>query len=141
VYHTNGDQITVCTQVTHTVLATPTVRKRIGNLQSPFGQTTLDLLEYFASTYKEVFKFEHAPVHDPVAVIHVVRPDLFQSELMRVDIETKSTLSSGQTVCDTWHQSDKPKNVTVVQSVDVKACWDIILDCIERCDASSKLSA
>lgn len=127
-------------QVTHTVLATPAVRDQIAQLQSSFGQATLDLLEFFATSYREVFKFEHPPVHDPVAVVHVVRPDLFQSELMRVDIETGSTLSSGQTVCDVWHQSNKPKNATVVQSVDVDACWDIILDSIKLCDASSRLN-
>lgn len=38
-----------------------------------------------------------------------------QTELMRVDIETMSELSAGQTVCDVWHQSTKPKNVLVAQ--------------------------
>lgn len=127
-------------QVTHIVLATPAVRGQISQLQSPFSTTVLDLLEFFAATYREVFKFEHPPLHDPVAVVHVLRPELFQSELMRVDVETSSSLSSGQTVCDTWQQSSKPKNVTVAQSVDVDACWGIILESIARCDASSTLN-
>lgn len=38
-----------------------------------------------------------------------------QTELMRVDVETLSELSAGQTVCDVWHQSSKPKNVYVAQ--------------------------
>lgn len=40
---------------------------------------------------------------------------MLQVELMRVDIETISELSAGQTVCDVWHQSKKPKNVSVAQ--------------------------
>ena len=40
---------------------------------------------------------------------------VLQVELMRVDIETISELSAGQTVCDVWHQSSKPKNVSVAQ--------------------------
>lgn len=40
---------------------------------------------------------------------------VLQVELMRVDIETVSELSAGQTVCDVWHQSSKPKNVSVAQ--------------------------
>lgn len=40
---------------------------------------------------------------------------LMQVELMRVDVETLSELSAGQTVCDVWHQSSKPKNVGVAQ--------------------------
>ena len=35
--------------------------------------------------------------------------------MMRVDVETVSDLSAGQTVCDVWHQSSKPKNVGVAQ--------------------------
>lgn len=31
------------------------------------------------------------------------------------DIETVSELSAGQTVCDVWHQSNKPKNAHVVK--------------------------
>lgn len=38
-----------------------------------------------------------------------------QTELMRVDIETSSTLAAGQTVCDVWHQSGRPRNVTVAR--------------------------
>ena len=40
---------------------------------------------------------------------------IMQVELMRVDVETVSKLSAGQTVCDVWHQSTKPKNVGVAQ--------------------------
>lgn len=40
-----------------------------------------------------------------------------QVELMRVDVETVSQLSAGQTVCDVWHQSSKPKNVGVAQVI------------------------
>lgn len=127
-------------QVTHTVLATPSVKHRVEALSSPFGRTTLDLLDFFTTTYRQVFKFDYPPVHDPVAVVYVLRPDLFVAQLMRVDVETSSTLSPGQTVCDVWEQSKKPKNVTVVQSVDVKACWDIILDSITICDSSSTLN-
>ncbi len=36
-----------------------------------------------------------------------------QTELLRVDVETASTLSAGQTVCDIWGQSRLPKNCTV----------------------------
>jgi inosine-uridine nucleoside N-ribohydrolase len=39
---------------------------------------------------------------------------LQQVKDMRVDIETYSALSAGQTVCDIWGQSNLPKNATVV---------------------------
>ena len=36
-----------------------------------------------------------------------------QAKAMRVDIETCSSLSAGQTVCDMWGRSQLPKNATV----------------------------
>ena len=36
-----------------------------------------------------------------------------QVERLRVDVETCSSLSAGQTVVDVWHQSAHPKNCTV----------------------------
>ena len=36
-------------------------------------------------------------------------------EKMRVDIETVSSLTAGQTVCDIWHMSPLPANATVAR--------------------------
>ncbi len=36
------------------------------------------LLLFFAATYRRVFKFEHPPLHDPVAVAYVIAPQLFE---------------------------------------------------------------
>ena len=38
---------------------------------------------------------------------------MLQVKAMHVDIETCSSLSAGQTVCDVWDRSAQPKNATV----------------------------
>ena len=43
---------------------------------------------------------------------------IWQVEKMRVDIETVSPLTAGQTVCDIYHMSKLPKNVTVAKVLD-----------------------
>ena len=120
-------------QTTHRVLATDTVVQRVRDLATPFAETIIKLLHFFASTYKQVFKFEHPPVHDPVAVAYLIAPDAFTTELMRVDVETCSQLSAGQTVCDTWHTSEKDKNVTVCLEVNADVMWGLLLDSIRAC--------
>jgi inosine-uridine nucleoside N-ribohydrolase len=127
-------------QVTHTVLATPNVTASIAALKSRFSDKVLELLQFFATTYREVFLFEHPPVHDPVAVVYVLRPEIFKGRLMRVDIEVSSQICSGQTVCDIWGQSGKRKNVMVLESVDVGSCWHEILEGIARCNFLSGLN-
>lgn len=80
---------------------------------TPFLSLMLDMLTFFADTYLEVFKFKDPPLHDPCAVAYVIAPHLFKVERLRVDVETASELSAGQTVCDIWHQSSREKNVDV----------------------------
>ncbi|GLC42326.1 hypothetical protein PLESTB_000659200 [Pleodorina starrii] len=107
---------------------------------SPFRHTIQQLLLFFAETYKRVFRFEHPPLHDPVAVAYVIRPDLFECRRMRVDVETCSSLSYGQTVCDVWGQSAAPPNVNVVLQVDVEGVWRLLLEAVARADAGSPLN-
>eukprot|EP00891_Asterochloris_glomerata_P006244 jgi/Astpho2/6244/Aster-03649 len=111
-------------EVTHQLLVTPAVLKRLcGSNGGPtaFHDLLRELLTFFAGTYREVFRFEHPPLHDPAAVAYVADPDLFtvsgqhhfRVQTMHVAVETKSELSAGQTVCDVWHRSNEEANADV----------------------------
>lgn len=65
---------------------------------------------------------------------------MLQFELMRVDIETCSHLSPGQTVCDVWHQSKLPKNCRVAMKLDVDRFWDLMLAAIDAADAAAPMN-
>eukprot|EP00198_Chlamydomonas_reinhardtii_P002967 XP_001692303.1 predicted protein [Chlamydomonas reinhardtii] len=93
-----------------------------------FNIQTDELLLFFADTYKRVFKFDDPPLH------------LFECRRMRVDVETCSPLSAGQTVCDMWGQSPLPANANVALSVDVPAFWQLLLQAVARADAVSPLN-
>jgi hypothetical protein len=43
-----------------------------------FRATANELLSFFEATYKELFAFEAAPLHDPVAVAAVIAPAIFK---------------------------------------------------------------
>lgn len=51
----------------NSALVTKDVLNKIQALNSPFGNFIVELLMFFASTYKTVFKFEDPPLHDPVS--------------------------------------------------------------------------
>lgn len=59
---------------------------------------------------------------------------------MRVDIETASALSAGQTVCDIWSQTGRPANCFVTQKIDVEAFWGLMADAWALADAASPLN-
>lgn len=104
----SGARITLCPlEVTHMALTTPNVLQRIRSAASlGHSRSFLDAIEgiltYFADTYQKVFKFEFPPLHDPVAVAFVIRPEIFETEDYRVDIETSSHLSIGQVSEDSY---------------------------------------
>lgn len=125
-------------EVTHTALCTASVLKRIRDIDEsdPRVQAVIDLLLYFAQTYKQVFQFDDPPTHDPCAVAFVIAPEIFTAKMHRVDVELCSTLSSGQTVVDIWDQrQDKRKNVLVCHRMDVDAFWDLMITAIQKCTA------
>lgn len=89
----------------------------------------------------------HAPAAEarPEATEHqLCMPDLCwtlpQFEHMRVDIETCSSLSAGQTVCDVWHQSKLPKNCRVAMKMDIDKFWGLMLAAIEAADTAAPMN-
>jgi inosine-uridine nucleoside N-ribohydrolase len=130
-------------EVTHQALVTPEVLARVRGSDASatrFRRVVGELLVYFAASYKRVFNFEAPPLHDPCAVACAFAPHLFTLRRMRVDVETCSPLSSGQTVCDVWGQSPLPPNVTVATAMDVPAFWELTLAALASADACSPMN-
>ncbi len=120
--------------VTHKVLVTDEVIERIRAIRpdSDVISRTIDLLLFFKKTYSDVFGFDAPPLHDPLAVAYVIRPELFATEQLFVSIERNNHLSAGQTICDVHRVTDNPPNVTVACQVEVGEFWDLLCDALSR---------
>jgi len=127
-------------EVTHTALVTSSILDSIKLLKTNFGQICIDLLLFFQLTYKKIFRMDDPPLHDPCAVAFVIDPSMFDYRLMRVDVETSSVLSFGQTVCDIYDMSNKKKNVHVCTKMNVEKFWSIMLECIRLADKQSPIN-
>ena len=141
VFNSGADVTMVPLEVTHTALVTPEVLARIrGDGASRFRRVVGELLTFFAASYERVFGFSSPPLHDPCAVAAAFAPQLFTLRRMRVDVETASPLSAGQTVCDIWGQSAAPPNVTVATAMDVPAFWALMHAALDAADAASPMN-
>ncbi len=120
--------------VTHKVLVTEQIIERIREIQpdSDVISRTVDLLLFFKKTYSEVFGFDAPPLHDPLAVAYVIRPEIFATERLFVSIERHNPLSAGQTICDVHRISGNEPNVTVIGSVSVDGFWDLMCEALSR---------
>lgn len=128
-------------EVTHTVCVTDAVSERIRSIDSQYAVALDRLLHFFATTYKHVFQFEFPPLHDPCAVAYVADRELFEEQLVRVDIERKSEFCQGRTVCDMFNMLRKEKNCFVVTKMkNVDEFWQMMIEAIEKANKSSPMN-
>jgi uridine nucleosidase len=96
---------------------------------TPLRYMLSTLVTFFAETYKEVYGFDDGPpLHDPLTIAYVARPEIFTSQRQRVDVELHGQHTSGETVVDLWHYRTcddswglSGKNCIVTESVDVRS--------------------
>jgi inosine-uridine nucleoside N-ribohydrolase len=115
-------------EVTHQALATDEVLARLRQAGRAVPSFVADLLDFFGSTYRDVFGFPAPPVHDPCAVAAVIDPTLIKTAMARVEIETTGTWTSGRTVCDIYGTLGKEPNARVGYALETERFWDLLIE-------------
>ena len=92
------------------------------------GRMVAELLDFFGVFHRETYGFDGSPIHDAVAVAHVLRPGLVETATRRVDIECGSELCRGRTVVDLWRRTALPPNAEVGVAIDAPAFVELLLE-------------
>ena len=82
------------------------------------GLFVAELLDHFVGFHQQRFGWPGAPIHDAVAIAHLIDPTLVQMVDANVQIETESPLCLGRTVVDRWAVTDEPVNCHVGLGID-----------------------
>jgi len=131
VLHSGLDVTMIGLDVTHKALLTSAMAadlRRSGRI----GAFVADLVEFFKRYHEQTYGWDGAPIHDAVAVAHVIRPDLVQTQFRNVEVELVSDLCRGRTVVDLWRRTDRPPNAHVGVDLDVNAFFSLLFERIER---------
>lgn len=67
-------------------------------------------------------------MHDTLAVMYHSNPEIFQSQMMHVDVETKGEYTRGMTLADTRESSLSKKNINVVTKIDLDIFREIFIN-------------
>ena len=94
----------------------------------PVASFSLDILDFYIAAYGAAGKGA-AAMHDPVAVIAAVRPDLFTLREAPVRVEARDEVSRGQSV-RTSELASGAGLVKVPASVDSAGCLEILCEAI-----------
>ncbi len=92
------------------------------------GAFVAKLLDFFLPNYRRRMGFDSAPIHDALAVAHVIWPDLVTTELLAVEIDTTDGPSAGRTLVDRYHVTGRSPNVRVGVSVDSERFARLVVD-------------
>jgi inosine-uridine nucleoside N-ribohydrolase len=131
VFASGLDVTMVGLDVTHAALLTPPWAERF-RAAGRIGTFVAELVEFFKRYHQRTYGWDGAPIHDAVALAHVIADGIVTTERMNVEIETESELCLGRTVADRWHRTDRPPNAHVGVGVDADAFLGLLLERITR---------
>jgi inosine-uridine nucleoside N-ribohydrolase len=125
--------------VTHQFVVTSDRIDQVGAMDAPFTDMIADLMRFFSKNYiSRHDQISGAALHDPLAVMAVTHPNLFQAVDRHVTVETIGRHTAGMTVIDRRDISDRePPNVHVLERVDDAAAWQIVVDSLLAANARS----
>jgi inosine-uridine nucleoside N-ribohydrolase len=115
VFGSGIDLTMVGLDVTHKALFT---KEHIARLEGRVGEMVTELLQFYDRFHREVYGFEGSPIHDAVAVAHVLRPALVETLHRNVEVDVESELCRGRTVVDLWRRTDRGPNAHVGVDID-----------------------
>lgn len=92
------------------------------------GETLARLLQIYDRTDVARFGREGGPLHDPMVVACLLRPDLFESREAYVNVETESPRTLGHTFIDFYKKLPTPPNATVMTRVDEEGFFSFLTE-------------
>jgi purine nucleosidase/pyrimidine-specific ribonucleoside hydrolase len=126
---TSGLDITmVGLDVTHKALVNPDQLRGAGRI----GEVVAELLEFYGGFHRSVYGWDGSPIHDAVAVAHVLDPELLEVERLNVRIDTESELCRGRTVVDVWRRTGLEPTANVAVGIDPERFVDLLQQRLAR---------
>jgi purine nucleosidase/pyrimidine-specific ribonucleoside hydrolase len=119
--------------VTHQALLTTAMEDDLRG-RGTVAAFVADLVAFFKRYHEETYGWDGAPIHDAVAVAHVVRAGIVTTRRRNVEIELESELCRGRTVVDLWQRTDRTPNAEVGVDLDAPAFFDLLFERIAGLD-------
>ena len=113
--------------VTHKALLGPQVETEL-RAAGRVGAFVADLNVYFTEYHRRTYGWDGAPIHDAVAVAHVLRPGLLETRFRNVAVERESELCRGRTVVDLWNRTERAPNAHVGVDLDREGFFRLLVE-------------
>jgi inosine-uridine nucleoside N-ribohydrolase len=108
----------------------------LGSWNGRVSRVVAPLLRFFARANHEIFGFDGAPLHDALAVAHLLKPEVIRTRRMNVAIETAGEHTRGRTVADVYGVTRRPPNAEVALEVNQPLFKEMLFRAIRTLDAA-----
>jgi inosine-uridine nucleoside N-ribohydrolase len=126
VFQSEIDLTMVGLDVTHQALITPAHTQRLAAAGNA-GKLVADLYDFYARFHKSTYGWDGAPVHDAVAVAHVIDATLLTTRHCGVVVDTGPELSRGRTNVDLRQTMDWTPNCHVAHAIDSERFLELLV--------------
>ena len=113
--------------VTHRALMTAEHAERL-RAAGRVGAMVAELWEFYSRFHRRIYNLGGTPVHDAMAVAHVIRGDLVQTRHVNVEVDCASELCRGRTVVDVWRRTGRAPNAHVGVDVEADAFLELLVE-------------
>jgi inosine-uridine nucleoside N-ribohydrolase len=127
VFASGIDVTMVGLDVTHRALMTRAHAERL-RARGEVGRVVAELWDFFSGFHARTYGCEDSPIHDAVAIAHVLRPGLLETLERNVEVDCASELCRGRTVVDLWNRTGRPANAHVAVGIDSDAFLELLVE-------------
>jgi inosine-uridine nucleoside N-ribohydrolase len=124
---TSGVELTmVGLDVTHRALMTPADAERL-RTTGRAGELVVALHAFYLEHHRHRYGWGGAPIHDAVALAHVLDPTLLHTRHLPVTVDTGPAPGRGRTYVDAYGVTDWPPNAHVAEDIDAERFMDLLI--------------
>jgi inosine-uridine nucleoside N-ribohydrolase len=113
--------------VTHKALMLPEHADRL-RAAGRVGAVVADLWAFYFQHHVRVYDFPGTPIHDALAVAHVIDGGLLTTAHRHVAIDCASELSRGRTLVDLWRVTGREPNAHVAVEVQGDVFLELLVE-------------
>lgn len=131
VYSAGLDVTMIGLDVTHRALIDSSHAELLAQ-EGECGRFVAELLEFFLRRHPRTYERAGVPIHDALAVAHVIWPDLVETAPYAVTIDCTDGPSRGRTYVDRWGVTAADPNSTVGINVDGRRFAELLVERLAR---------
>jgi purine nucleosidase len=124
--------VALALDATHQVILKPEHVAQFASVSGRISQTLAELMAFWDRNDVDRYGSRGGPLHDPLVIVYLLAPHLFETRAARVFVEHESELCMGQTIADWYGKSGLAPNARIVTKVDSEGVIALLLERLAR---------